>query len=115
MPLVPAAADLALAVRRDPALAPLERRGDGVGAASWVVAVVGEPGELLDHDRAGDVAAVVAAHAVGDHEDGWRGEVGVLVDLADQADVGGGAVVQLDLPHAAPGRWRRRRPGGWAR
>ena len=79
-----------------------ERGGDRLGAAAGVVAVVGQAAELLDHDRAGDVAAVVPAHAVGHHEDGRRGEEGVLVDLADQPDVGGGPVVQLDLPHPSP-------------
>ena len=120
VPLVPAAADLLLAVLRDPALARLERRGDGVGAAAGVVALVGQPAELLDHDPAGDVAAVVAAHAVGDHEDGRRGEEGVLVDLADQPDVGRGAVVELDLPHpslpggtAADGVTTRHAPVAW--
>ena len=83
----------------DPPLAALQRGGDGVGAAARVVALVGEPRELLDHDPAGDVAALVPAHAVGDDEDGRRGQVAVLVDGADQSDVGGGAVVDLDLAH----------------
>ena len=70
---------------------------DGLGAAARVVALVGQPAELLDHDRAGDVATLVPAHAVGHHEDRRRGEERVLVDLTDQTDIGGGAVVQLDL------------------
>ena len=64
-----------------------------------LVALVDEPGELLDHDPAGDVAALVAAHAVGDDEDRRRDQVGVLVVLAEQPDVGGGSVVELDLGH----------------
>ena len=63
---------------------------------SGVVALVGEPGELLDDDRAGDVAAVVAAHPVGDDEDRRGRQEGVLVDLAHAPDVGRGAVPQLD-------------------
>ena len=64
-------------------------------AASASYAVPGQPGELLDHDRARDVAARVAAHPVGDHEDRRLGEVRVLVDLADQADVGRRGVPEL--------------------
>ena len=79
-------------------------RGHGLVAVARVVAGVGEPAELLDHDPARDVAAVVAAHAVGDHEDRGVGQEGVLVDLAHEADVGGGAVTQLD-------RGRRHRTG----
>ena len=86
-------------VLRDPALTGLERRGDDLGAAGRLVALVDEPGELLDHDPAGDVAVLVAAHAVGDDEDRRRDEVGVLVVLAEQPDVGGRAVVELDLGH----------------
>ena len=86
--------------------------GDDLGPAGRVVAGVGEPAELLDDDPARDVAAVVAAHAVGDDEDRRGDEEGVLVDLAHPADVGGGAVVQLDAAHPtrpadrAHYRWR---------
>ncbi len=86
-------------VLRDPVAAHPQRGGDGLGTPPGVVADLGEPAELLDHDRARDVAALVAAHAVGDDEDRRRGEEGVLVDLAHQTDVGRGPVVQLDAAH----------------
>src|SRR5690606_38059627 len=53
-------------------------------------------GELLDHDGARHVAAVVAAHAVGDHEDRRGGEEGVLVALPPESHVGAGPVAELD-------------------
>lgn len=71
-----------------------------MGPAPRVVADVGEPGELLGDDAAGDVATVVAAHPVGHHEHRWLGQVGVLVHLAHEPDVGGHAVVELDLVDA---------------
>ena len=58
----------------------------------------------------------MAAHAVGDHEDRRRGEERVLVDLADQPDVGRGAVVELDLAHPTSRvGWSVRRPGARGR
>ena len=101
----------------------LGRRGVArrLGPAARVVALLGQPRELLDHDPAGDVAVLVAAHAVGDDEDGRRDEVGVLVDLAHQPDVGGRPVVELDLAHRLPprvesgavGATRRVASAGW--
>ena len=87
----------------DPVLHRPEGLRDDLGAALCVVPVGSEPGELLHHDPTCDVTAVVAAHAVGDHEDRWVGEVGVLVGLPDQPDVGGDSVVQLDPFHLTHG------------
>ena len=92
----------------EPALAPPQGLGHDLGAAARVVAGVGEPAELLDHDPARDVAAVVAAHPVGDHEDRRVGEEGVLVDLAHQADVGRR---RRSAARSHPGRFIGRGPG----
>ena len=91
-----------LAVLPDPALARGQALVDDLGAAGAVVAVVGQPGELLDDDRAGHLAAPVAAHAVGDNEDRCGREVGVLVDLPDPADVGGRSAVQVHHAYPSP-------------
>ena len=83
------------------ACARAKRVGDLLGAARGVVGLR-EALELLDDHLAGDVAAGVAAHAVGDDEDRWRDEEGVLVDLAHQADVARRPVVQINVLHALP-------------
>src|SRR3712207_6931752 len=57
-----------------------------ISGGGVVVGALPHPRELLHHDRARDVTALVPAHAVGDHEDRRRGEGGVLVGLPDPAD-----------------------------
>ena len=49
---------------------------------------------VVEGDVAGDLAAGVAAHAVGDREQGDGGEDAVLVDAAQAPDVGGRAPAQ---------------------
>ena len=56
----------------------------GAGRAELVL-------EGLDGEVAGDLARLVAAHAVGDGEEAVDRQEGVLVGLADLADVGGRA------------------------
>ena len=102
----------AVAVLDDPDLRPGEGVGDLLGTAARVVALLDEPGELLDHDPAGDVATGVPAHAVGHDEHRRRDEEGVLVDLADVSDVGGGSVVQIDRLHALSSPSSTMSPGG---
>ena len=89
-------ADPSGGVLLDPPLARLQGADDRPGRRVRVVRRPGQPGELLDHDRARHVAARVAPHPVGDQEDRRLGEVRVLVDLAHQADVGGRGVPELD-------------------
>ena len=90
-----------VAVVDDARLRAGEGVGDELGPAARVVGL-GEALELLDHHLARDVAAGVAAHAVGDDEDGRRHEVGVLVDLAHQPDVRRRPVVQINVKHVGP-------------
>ena len=97
-------------VLRDPALARLEGRRDDLGAAAWGRSrSSASRANSSTTIRLADVAVGVAAHAVGDDEDRRRDEEGVLVDLAQQPDVGGRPVVELDLAH------RCGRPGNLGR
>ncbi|GMA87096.1 hypothetical protein GCM10025868_23460 [Angustibacter aerolatus] len=61
------------------------------------VGATGQVGERLDHQRAGDLARGVPAHAVGDEVDGGGGDVGVLVVAAHPSDVRGRADARLHL------------------
>ena len=85
---------------------------DGAGERLEQVAVGGavEPAQRLHRGAAGDVAAGRAADAVGDHEQVRAGVPGVLVVLADPADVGERGVAQRQR-----GGVRRRRVGGAVR
>jgi hypothetical protein len=65
--------------------------GDGEGAPV-------QGGQRLDRHRRGDLAALVAAEAVGDREHGPAAQVAVLVAGPGQADVGPGEAAQ---PHLA--------------
>ena len=75
---------------RWPSRSRCEQRRAGLGAAERLAV---EVDQRADDDRAGDVAAGVAAHAVGHHEQVRPGIPGVLVVRADQPDVGAGGVV----------------------
>ncbi len=55
--------------------------------------------EDLDGHCAGDLAALVATHAVGDAEDAAVDHDGVLVDLAELADVGGRSDPEVEDGH----------------
>ncbi len=92
-------ATLRFAVLKDPHLGTGEHLGDVFSPATWVVALLGQPAELLDHDPAGDVAALMTTHPVGHHEDGRRDQEGVLVDLAHMTDLGGSPVMQVNRLH----------------
>ena len=91
--LVPCAAQ-DLLVRLEHAL--LEGRDDVGGRGLGV-----QGGQAPDRDRGGDVAAGVAAHAVGDHQQVAARVGGVLVVRADQAHVGAGGIAQGDA-HRGP-------------
>ena len=62
--------------------------------------VVVERGQRGDHQRDGDLAGGVPAHAVGDRQQPRPGVDGVLVVLPDQAAVAAGGVPQ-DQSHVA--------------
>ena len=63
--------------------------------------VVGQHGDAVDHDAAGKVAALVAAHAVRHHPDLLVGqdEDGIFIDLADTAHMGLGVEPDRALAH----------------
>src|ERR671911_2868455 len=71
----------------DPVVGRLDRGAERLERVT-VAAGVLDVDELLDGGGAGDLAGGVPSHAVGHSEQPRSGVAGVLVALADQADVG---------------------------
>ena len=79
----------------------------GAGGAGGKIAADPDPAQHFDHQGAGDLTGVVAAHAVGHGPDAQVGprEHRILVHLAPAADMGAGDAFKfhgLDSPQTCP-------------